>query len=244
MNSKIILIGIAIVAIGLIALPQTFALFAGQHNWYYLTGTPDDNYGIPCQKCHADVYSELALSQAQGGGAGVHNSQTCSTCHITALVDTEGGSVGGDPTTNNIHAAGLPYCLDCHSANASNTNNGPDARSILTGDLEAHKPFANQAALDNQSDGTALLKGANEACIACHTHVAVDINWQKAYKLGFNATEKADTGIHSWSVGNFVAEGTVSVSTYGNRNGSITGVGAEAIDVTGLTIPGYDANNP
>lgn len=244
MTNKMILIGIAIVAVGLIALPQTMALFAGQHNWYTLTGNSSDNYGIPCQKCHADVYAELKLSQ-KDDNTGVHNSQTCSTCHMTALENMEDGVVsGGDLPGANIHAAGLPYCLDCHSRNISNINNGPDARTILTGSLEAHIPFATQAALDNQTDGTALLKGANEACVACHTHVAVDINWQKAYKIGFSAIETADTGIHQWSVGNFVAEGTVSVLTYGNRTGGNTGVGPESINVSGLTIPNYDVNNP
>ncbi|HEY9247306.1 MAG TPA: hypothetical protein VIO11_10710, partial [Candidatus Methanoperedens sp.] len=113
----------------------------------------------------------------------------------------------------------------------------PDARSILSGAQEAHVPFATQA------NTSLLLKENNEACIACHTHVAVDINWQKAYKIGFDAIEKADTGVHQWEVGNFVAEGTAQVNTYGNRSGQITGMSAWNISIS-PTPPGYDPANP
>lgn len=235
MSNKTILIGIAIVATGLVALPQTLALFAGQHNWYTVADVAIDfngteanwSTGIPCQKCHADVYAEKIVS-------GPHKtSVSCESCHIVALA-RKGTTVGGN---KQIHAAGLPSCLDCHDGSWV-ADAAPDATGIFN-DTEAHKTFATQARSSN------LLIDANEACVGCHTHVAVDINWQKAYKIAFNAVQTATTGQHSWAVNNFIAEGKVNVSTYGNRAGNNTGITAgPQIDVSGLNIPIYNPANP
>lgn len=237
MTNKMVLIGIAIAAIGLIALPQTLALFAGQHNWYdvsdpfssqatWLTVTTW-NSGVPCQKCHADVYAELNASSPHRTSVG------CESCHIVALAQN-GTTVGG---AAQIHAAGLPSCLDCHGGQAVwLTAAAPNALGIFN-NTEAHKAFATQARSSN------LLIDANEACIACHTHVAVDINWQKAYKIGFNAVQTATTGLHTWSVSNFIAEGTVNVSTYGNRSGNRTGITTPVIGIS-PEPPNYNSAYP
>lgn len=227
MTNKMILIGIAIAAIGLVALPQTLALFAGQHNFY-------DNIGagaaaIPCEKCHADVFSELSQP---GSVNAVHLAQGCEGCHVTTAPTkeglTQGGALGSD-----FHAAALPLCLDCHSG----TGPGVDARSILNGSAEAHISFAGQA---NES---LLLRGSNEACISCHTHVAVDINWTKAYKISFNAKENATTGLHEWTVNNFATEGTVQIQTYGNRSGEINSATEPNVSISPAPL-GFDPANP
>jgi len=227
MGNKLILIGVAIMAIGLIALPQTLALFAGQHNFY-------DNLGsgaaaIPCEKCHADVFSEL---NQPGSVNAVHRGQGCAGCHVTTAPTKEGLSQGGSPT-DDFHAAALPLCLDCHSG----TGPGVDARSILVGSVEAHKPFANEA------NNSLLLRGSNEACISCHTHVAVDINWTKAYKISFNAKENATTGLHEWTVDNFATEGTVQIQTYGNRSGGINSATEPVVSISPTPL-GFDPNHP
>ena len=222
MINKVALFGIAVVAVGLVALPQTLALFAGQHNFYTLSKSPKENYGIPCQKCHADVYYELAQS-------GPHESKPCTSCHIVVFT-WDGYEVGGN---KDIHAAALPACLDCHDGSL-----GKDARGILNASsLEAHVPFANQSKAFN------LLKGSNEACISCHTHIAVDIHWEKAYKINFTAVEQGTTGKHTWSIGNFTTEGRVYVTTYGNRTGETTGFNETNITIT-PEPPGYDPSNP
>jgi len=51
--------GIAVVAVGLFALPSTVSLFSGQHRWYNISGTGNE---IPCIKCHADIYDEYTLT--------------------------------------------------------------------------------------------------------------------------------------------------------------------------------------
>lgn len=203
-TNRILLIGIGIAAIGLIALPQTLALFAGQHNFYDVIS--DGAAAVPCEKCHADIFTEL---NQPGSVNSVHLAQGCDGCHTTTAPQKEGLTQGGAITAD-FHAAAAPACLDCHSGSGP----GVDGRSILTGPEEVHKPFAQQA-----NDTAKFLKGANEACIACHTHVAVKITWTKAQNMTLSAEEftNATDGTHGWTVGNFATEGQVIVETYGNQ---------------------------
>ena len=207
MTSKLILIGIAIAAAGLIALPQTLALFAGQH-YFYDIGANLDNYGVPCAKCHADVYFELNNSY-------VHQGVKCAECHITALVNQSGVTVevGGD---KQIHAAGAPACMDCHGTTYNKTTGGnytaaPNATSIIDGANESHTEFASNAS------SAELLKGANEACIGCHTHVIVNIVWKKPTNLSFEASVSS---LGAWNVTNFTAQGSKTTNTTGNATGN------------------------
>jgi len=248
MKNRLILIGICIAAVGLIALPQTLALFAGQHDFYEVSRDPD-NLGVPCAKCHGDVKSELS-------GSDVHSSVRCEDCHVLALT-YKGAKVGGN---KDIHAAAAPACLDCHDGSLTsgqwhNFTDDPsvcanchgtttptfgNATSILYGANESHKKFAADASNPNAT----LLKGANEACIGCHTHVAVDINWVKAYKMSFNATAYTkEDGSHDWIISNFTKEGTATLQTYGNMSGETTGSTTPVISIS-PTPPGYDPDNP
>jgi len=198
MKNRLILIGICIAAVGLIALPQTLALFAGQHTFYEVSRDPQ-NLGVPCEKCHADVYSELS-----GDSNKVHKTVSCETCHVIALTN-KGAKVGGNES---IHAAATPACMDCHGGNSSY----PNATSILYGANESHKKFAEDAAAPNAK----LLKGANEACVGCHTHTNVDIVWQRPTNLSFNAS--VIQGV--WNVTNFTAGGVKTTKTTGNATGN------------------------
>lgn len=215
MTNRLILIGICIAAVGLIALPQTLALFAGQHDFYEVSRDPQ-NLGVPCAKCHADVYSELSSSD-------VHSSVRCEDCHVIALT-YKGAKVGGD---RDIHAAAAPACLDCHdgSLEAAQWHNFTEkplvcadchddgalptfgnATSILYGANESHTEFA-----FNASSAT-LLKGANEACVGCHTHTYVDITWKRPTNLSFNASVSPQ-GV--WNVTDFAAGGEKETKTTG-----------------------------
>ena len=55
-TNKIALMAIAIVAIGIFALPSTVSLFSGQHSWYGLNTAGNQ---IPCDKCHMDIQDEM-----------------------------------------------------------------------------------------------------------------------------------------------------------------------------------------
>ncbi|MDL5502247.1 MAG: hypothetical protein QSU88_03425, partial [Candidatus Methanoperedens sp.] len=90
-----------------------------------------------------------------------------------------------------------------------------------TGATEAHNAWV------QTDDGVNRFGGPNGyanngACIGCHTHVAVDISFNKGYKLSFTASETAQ-GVYS--VSNTAVEGTVHVDIYGNGSGATFGVG-------------------
>jgi len=217
MTNRLILIGLCIAAVGLIALPQTLALFAGQHDFYEVSRDPQ-NLGVPCAKCHGDVKSELSSSQ-------VHSKVECEGCHVLALMN-KGAKVGGN---EDIHAAAAPACLDCHdgklnseqwhnetlgykagecaNCHGTTTPTFGNATSILYGANESHTEFAFDA-----SNAT-LLKGANEACVGCHTHVNVNSVWQKPTNLSFKASVSSE-GV--WNVTDFAAGGMKETNVTGN----------------------------
>lgn len=86
---KRILVVIALIGIGLYALPATMSLFAGQHSFVNIDATGNQ---IDCVKCHGDVQAEL-----QGGHSSVtgtnapHSGFKCEYCHRI-----EAGSSSGD----------------------------------------------------------------------------------------------------------------------------------------------------
>ncbi len=95
---------------------------------------------VQCTKCHADVAQELQQSEIIG-----HIQQGCRGCHV-AIPDIQ---------NYEFHAAALVECLACHGGVSSEFNEV----------VEAHRPFFIAA---NETFNT--MSGANEACIACHTH--------------------------------------------------------------------------
>lgn len=202
MNKKIWL-GIAVLAIGLIVLPQTIAMFSGQHNFY--DTLPIGGTGVPCEKCHADILAELSqpglVNEAHmtiGGSGTVRDG--CESCHGTIAATKEGLTQGPG---GQFHAAIAPACLDCHGGGLT-AGPGLSAIQIVNGTSEVHKKFV------NVSEQTLLLKGANEACIACHTHVLTNITWTRAVALEFNATMGINNtdGSHVWDITNVTATGT------------------------------------
>lgn len=189
MNSKILLLSIAVISVGLFAMPSTLSLFSGQHT--FVTG---DN--VACEKCHADIYSEIGGTLNQ-----VHkttNLTGCQGCHKTnsssfnaTLIPSNGTGnystwAGTNVTTNrNAHAAVTLECVACHTGVVAE----------ITGSDEAHKAFYYAS---NYSDNQSViqLKGANTACIGCHTHTRVNLTWVRL--TDFNVTSNATSG--SWNV--------------------------------------------
>ena len=279
----------AVLAIGIFALPGTIAMFGGQHNWYDLGPGGND---VPCEKCHADVYDEMSNSgphanmscwychrtgnltgytYASGDGAGstsgqeAHAASTveCMDCHegfVEAAYDNCLGCHAGPWKPTELHPAewaggGIsdpdPTCTDCHGPDSltQHWNSGNPSTTVDigleaggfnltvtsndTGSQAAHLAFVQDA------NNSGLMKGANEACITCHTHVAIDINWSHKYKMSLDADESGG----SWTVDNFFTEGTYNVTTYGNMSGETTGVTDPIIEIEPEPI-GYDQENP
>lgn len=84
MNKKVAFILIALIGIGLYALPSTTALFAGQHSFVDID---DSGNQIDCVKCHGDVQAELSIENVDTP----HNEFECETCHRI-----EAGKASGD----------------------------------------------------------------------------------------------------------------------------------------------------
>jgi len=176
MKNKTIALVVAVLAIGLFVMPSVLSLFAGQHTFV-------DYEATNCVKCHKAEGEELAASTYHHNIGGTLPSvwgntanDACKACHDKA--NTIPGEEG--------HAAVTLPCVYCH----------PTVVGELNKTYEAHTEFA-EAAIN----GT-LHEGANEACIACHTHTGVNITWIRATHLAFTWDNVDDT-----IVGNFTAEG-------------------------------------
>lgn len=107
----------AIVSLVIIAMPSTVSLFGGQHAWYDLFEKGTD---VPCQKCHADIFSEM------GSGIGPHMNETgfgqmkCEFCHrsVEFSDNTTYATGSGDISIpgRESHAASTMDCMDCHGS--------------------------------------------------------------------------------------------------------------------------------
>ncbi|MGB3458134.1 MAG: hypothetical protein WBB08_02330 [Halobacteriota archaeon] len=247
MKSKgIALLMAAIVAIGIFALPNSVSLFSGQHTWYDLSKSVGGTSGVnsvPCEKCHAEIAEEM-LSGDNGAHDDL-TCAMCHRAPFTGYTYARGGysvGAGGNPPTpgQEAHAASTVECMDCHggagdngthhwsdreySGKCSNCHKGPLGPDFITaggfgltplsydtGTKAAHEKFV----LDSMNE--TLMDGANEACIACHTRIGVNITWTKNENLEFNATED-ETGV--WTIPSFAAGG--SDVTYVNTNNTWT----------------------
>jgi len=86
MDRKLAIVLIALVGIGIFALPSTVALFAGQHSFVNIDATGNQ---IDCIKCHGDVAVELTSGQV--GTYAPHAGFSCELCHRV-----EAGKSSGD----------------------------------------------------------------------------------------------------------------------------------------------------
>lgn len=189
MKNRSILLLIAVVLVGLFALPNALSLFAGQHSF-----TKAGN-GEMCTTCHSDVADEML-------GATYHKTlasatEKCRVCHTTGNISADlipigngtNGTTGiyaGFNLTNgtftyangtvsnkmSLHAAVTVECISCHYA----VNFTDDAHDTF---------YANATQKD-------WLKGGNEACYGCHTNVVMQLTWTRMggynYSYDFNTT--------------------------------------------------------
>jgi len=217
-TNKIALLAIAVVAIGIFALPSTVSLFSGQHSWY---GLDDPGSQVPCMKCHGDIQDEMDHDLN-----GVHrtlDSPGCD-CHRvtgTGVADGDGPGLANPGTTS--HAAETIACMLCHEndTRTGNTSSYPFAGGFNEtlvynftgapstqynyswgddkgGEYAAHNDFIRESIKDP------LMTDSNEACIACHTRIGVNITWRKSTTMHFNANETND-GV--WELTDFTAHG-------------------------------------
>ena len=110
-------------------------------------------------------------------------------------------------------------CSQCHigpvilaaPAGGFNLTNNPED----TGSHAAHLKFVEEAIHDN------TLVGSNEACVACHTHTAVKINWTHRTSIEVNVTVDYDLYPPThFNVSDFTANGTAEATVWGNTTGA------------------------
>jgi len=239
-SSSLILMGIAVVAVGMFALPSTVSLFAGQHTWYDLGGTGND---LPCEKCHAEIFDEFqntGVHWTLAGGSGSTSNSTgtdysirlaCGACHrANKSITYASGDTASYTAGDKAHAASTVACMVCHEFNASvHTTAGWPAggfniskdispynytpNATYSGKHAAHNLFIVRAIEDS------TMEDSNEACIACHTHVPVKINWTHRVSLEFNCTPEFDLPPAHFNVTDWAVNGTTNATVYGNTSG-------------------------
>lgn len=181
---------ITLMGISIWYIPHTFSLFSGQHSYYNINEVGNQ---IPCTKCHGDIAVELHTGH-------IHSNYTCSDCHrIQNNVQYASGD-GVNTSTPGImaHAASTILCEECHSDYLNNT---PDS---------IHDTFMRYGVESN----------SNVNCIACHTSIAVSINWTYPGAIYIDTISDGN---------NITISGTdtaydVRVGTFGNGSGDVIAV--------------------
>jgi hypothetical protein len=170
---RIALVALAILAIGILVLPSTITLFAGQHTWYY-------KEALPCDKCHADVADEFRSADNYHPPGNTYPIwEACVLCHQVEPLYPGDVSPAADK-----HAATVVPCEYCHYPEAYAFDNDP------------HFEFVKTAEGDDQ------MPNGTEACVACHTHARLDISfdWAKYMTFEFKVDPTADRS-DAWIAG-------------------------------------------
>ncbi|OYT63921.1 hypothetical protein B6V01_001645 [Methanosarcinales archaeon ex4572_44] len=207
---NVLLLSVAVVALGLFVLPQTMSMFTGQHHWYSVKN-PGDMEEL-CAKCHQPEVNEWNTNLAAGGAHATFDENYgeysgCTICHQineTILTDyaintstltgynfedfTQEGltnTSAASDFTNAWRNQTTPHAaikVDCQDChyNATVQLSNPDS---------AHSDFY------NQSSGAAT---DSAACIGCHTHTNINITWYKYGGLDINAT--INTTTEEWDI--------------------------------------------
>ena len=252
MVGKLVLIMIALFAIGVLVLPSTVSLFAGQHLWYDINAEGND---IPCVKCHADIAEELKNDPFHRGFSSTGDiNRDCEVCHRGVNITYAIGDT--NQPGKEAHAASTLSCLICHSDNwdVHGTGEGhshdtypSDVCAVKChvshgmypgiasgfgiipsrpgwfedyGSYAAHRKFVLEA------KNNSLMTDYNEACIACHTHVAVKITWKHASALEFTSEiasgNQATGGSHNWTISQWSVNTTKKfvATSWGNTTGN------------------------
>ncbi len=164
-----------LVLIGLIVLifmvmPNAIAKFSLQHKFVNKTE-------VDCAKCHPAEVSEFT-SDPSMPHAGTLD---CKDCHLGPNWESgetwyEASQIeqvfyNSNQETLVLHGAALVECLWCHGDMQYTFWGGANITAEFENStIEAHRPLYFRAKNASGLDTNDILAGANEACIACHTH--------------------------------------------------------------------------
>jgi len=170
MKQKIILLLISVFAVGMFALPSTLALYTGSHA--FVNGS-----NVDCEKCHTSSMDDIK-AELESGNA--HSTLGCKACHGGAIADLDQGTADG-------HAASMSVdCIGCHYSKS-----GGGTHIQTCGEMNCHGDFskrvedvllqlnlataAHHEVTFNTSADNQDIDDRDQACIACHTNVPVNI---------------------------------------------------------------------
>ena len=168
-TEKTVLLLLAVVAIGMFALPSTLAMYTGQHS--FVNGS-----NVNCTTCHGvgdTIYEEL-------NGSDMHTTLGCRDCH-----GYRNDSLLATPNTDNTtgHAATLGVmCMDCHETLAVTLGiNDSDGNGLVIRE-EFNQTTAAHRDMFNFMNATGDL---DKMCIGCHTKISIETTGQ----IKSNATD-------------------------------------------------------
>lgn len=218
MNSKVILLSLSVIATGLFALPQAMSLFSGQHSFVAPTEVQcakchQDIYDqIQQNSFHVfagagnmsgPVYDTAITSSVSGGSA------PCVGCHrIGDYTNVSSGvyqyaqvnlTESGQGVDNTHTMVATMECITCHTEAGDLLNNGNT--TLTGGQVDAHKAYYDNALAQSKGNisngftglGYIPLKGANAACLGCHSHTVVTINWTRDTGYNMLVTETTNS---------------------------------------------------
>ncbi len=202
---KGLLIVIILFAVGILVLPSTTSLFAGEHMWYDLS----NEKSVPCVKCHADVYDELKHSANHSMvdmKAGVDGGE-CLVCHRANTSITYASVSGGYTTAEpgkEAHAATIVSCGYCHF-NSTNPFNAPVAGGFGLSDFASNPGNdtginASHYSFVIRSRESGLLYNESESCVACHTTVNITMNFTAAVESKILVNDTYTSSQSHWDV--------------------------------------------
>lgn len=228
MNSKIMLVSIAVLAVGLFAMPSTVSLISGQHAFIAYN---DNNQTLSCVVCHADV-TVTGVHGSDGDASWWNNSQSfkynntwnqtrwlgdyfnnvssdksasCRGCHVPGRVNLSlriplNGSLDNSTTPWGT----LSNVTGAHIAVRAQCTICHDAASsgfnISTG-IEAHRPL-NDSAYATTSN-LSRISMSDRVCIVCHTWAGIsgaNFGDYLAEKGNFTTTVSRYPSNNSWNV--------------------------------------------
>lgn len=176
LKRRTVLLGVSVLCVAVLIMPYTVSLFGKQHEW---KAAADVN----CISCHTDIdypsanYMHVSLNGSEPG-------DYCDSCH---QIGTSGSSVGvtGAGGYDEEHAAVTVECLDCHEDAIGGMNDtwytaGDEAQAnadkgFINVTSEAHSNMTGSATDVQGAWAFDYLSGNNEACIACHTNITLEI---------------------------------------------------------------------
>ena len=178
---KTIMLLLAVMAIGMFALPSTLAMYSGQHEFVNADS-------VDCNKCHST--SDAIYGELQAGNA--HTAFTCKDCHgfsnsTITTPNTDDGTQG--------HAATVAIsCIDCHAENATlgTAILDPDGITVVNEISQGTAAHKNMYSYYDVTVGD-----LDDACIACHTTAAMSGN------ITYAPTETMPD-MSTWTYGNGV----------------------------------------